>query len=78
MITDAHIHVQPWWELKPAVLETMTRGRDDVDELQKIRSDRREDLLSVREGFTPEWTGLAQVSSRGRGRRLVHVTMPRR
>jgi uncharacterized protein len=36
MITDAHIHVQPWWELKPAVLETMTRGRDDVDELQKI------------------------------------------
>ena len=34
--TDAHIHVQPWWELKPAVLETMTRGRDDVDELQKI------------------------------------------
>lgn len=35
-VTDAHIHVQPWWELKPAVLETMTRGRDDVDELQKI------------------------------------------
>ena len=34
--TDAHIHVQPWWELKPAVLETMTRGRDDIDELQKI------------------------------------------
>lgn len=36
MITDAHIHVQPWWELKPAVLESMTRGRSDVDELQKI------------------------------------------
>jgi len=36
LITDAHIHVQPWWELKPAVLEVMTRGRDDVDELQKI------------------------------------------
>ena len=36
MITDAHIHVQPWWELKPAVLEVMTRGRSDVDELQKI------------------------------------------
>jgi predicted TIM-barrel fold metal-dependent hydrolase len=35
-VTDAHIHVQPWWELKPAVLEMMTRGRDDVDELQKI------------------------------------------
>jgi hypothetical protein len=36
VITDAHIHVQPWWELKPEVLEVMTRGRDDVDELQKI------------------------------------------
>jgi hypothetical protein len=36
VITDAHIHVQPWWELKPEVLEVMTRGRDDLDELQKI------------------------------------------
>ena len=35
-VTDAHIHVQPWWELKPAVLEVMTRGRPDVDELQQI------------------------------------------
>jgi hypothetical protein len=36
VITDAHIHVQPWWELKPAVLDVMTRGRADVDELQRI------------------------------------------
>jgi predicted TIM-barrel fold metal-dependent hydrolase len=35
-VTDIHIHVQPWWELKPAVLDVMVRGRDDVDELQKI------------------------------------------
>jgi predicted TIM-barrel fold metal-dependent hydrolase len=35
-VTDAHIHVQPWWELKSEVLALMTRGRDDVDELQKI------------------------------------------
>ncbi|HEX6738737.1 MAG TPA: amidohydrolase family protein [Vicinamibacteria bacterium] len=35
-VTDAHIHVQPWWELKPEVLEVMTRGRADVDELQQI------------------------------------------
>jgi hypothetical protein len=35
-VTDAHIHVQPWWELKPEVLEVMTRGRDDVEELQRI------------------------------------------
>jgi uncharacterized protein len=36
VITDAHIHVQPWWELKPAVLDVMLRGRADVDELQQI------------------------------------------
>jgi len=35
-VTDAHIHVQPWWELKPAVLEVMQRGRKDLDELEKI------------------------------------------
>ena len=35
-VTDAHIHVQPWWELRPEVLEVMTRGRSDVSELQKI------------------------------------------
>ncbi|HET9314665.1 MAG TPA: amidohydrolase family protein [Vicinamibacteria bacterium] len=35
-VTDAHIHVQPWWEIKPAVLEVMMRGRSDVDELQQI------------------------------------------
>jgi predicted TIM-barrel fold metal-dependent hydrolase len=35
-VTDSHIHVQPWWELKAEVLEVMTRGRDDVDELQSI------------------------------------------
>ncbi len=34
--TDSHIHVQPWWELKPEVLDVMTRGRTDVDELQAI------------------------------------------
>lgn len=35
-VTDAHIHVQPWWEMKPEMLDAMTRGRADLDELQKI------------------------------------------
>jgi predicted TIM-barrel fold metal-dependent hydrolase len=35
-VTDSHIHVQPWWELRAEVLEVMTRGRDDVAELQAI------------------------------------------
>jgi len=35
-VTDAHIHVQPWWELKPEVLEVIRRGRADLDEIEKI------------------------------------------
>ena len=35
-ITDAHIHVQPWWEMKPEMLDVMTRGRQDLDELKSI------------------------------------------
>jgi predicted TIM-barrel fold metal-dependent hydrolase len=35
-VTDAHIHVQPWWEMRPEMLEAMTKGRPDMDELQKI------------------------------------------
>ena len=27
-VTDVHIHIQPWWQLKPAVLETMRRGKE--------------------------------------------------
>jgi hypothetical protein len=36
IVTDSHIHVQPWWELKPDMLAVMTRGRSDVEELQQI------------------------------------------
>jgi hypothetical protein len=35
-VTDVHIHVAPLWEMKAAALDTILRGRDDVDELQKI------------------------------------------
>jgi len=35
-VTDAHIHVQPWWELKPELLEVIRRGRADLDEIEKI------------------------------------------
>jgi predicted TIM-barrel fold metal-dependent hydrolase len=36
LVTDAHIHVQPWWDMKPEVLDRITDGRSDLDELQKI------------------------------------------
>ena len=35
-ITDAHVHVQPLWELKPALLEAISRGRDDWAQIEKI------------------------------------------
>jgi len=35
-VTDCHVHVQPWWEMRPEVLALITRGRPDVDELQRI------------------------------------------
>lgn len=27
-ITDVHIHIQPWWQMKPLVMETMRRGKE--------------------------------------------------
>ena len=35
-VTDAHVHVQPWWEMHSRALDVMTGGRGDVDELQKL------------------------------------------
>jgi predicted TIM-barrel fold metal-dependent hydrolase len=35
-VTDSHIHVQPWWEMRPEALALITRGRPDVDELHRI------------------------------------------
>ena len=32
-VTDVHVHIQPWRQLKPAVLETMRRGKEDRFEL---------------------------------------------
>lgn len=31
-VLDAHVHMQPWEMLKPAIREMMARGRDDIDE----------------------------------------------
>lgn len=35
-VTDCHVHVQPWWEMRPEALELITRGRPDVDELHQV------------------------------------------
>jgi predicted TIM-barrel fold metal-dependent hydrolase len=38
-VLDAHVHMQPWHMLKPAVLAVMTRGRADTDELLALQKD---------------------------------------
>jgi hypothetical protein len=39
-ITDVHIHVQPWRELKPAALAVMWRGTDvDRDRMIQVMED---------------------------------------
>lgn len=35
-ITDVHVHIQPWRELKPRVLETMIAGKHDSERLMAI------------------------------------------
>ncbi len=35
-VSDVHIHVAPLWEMKPAALETMLKGRTDVDQVMQI------------------------------------------
>jgi hypothetical protein len=46
-ITDVHIHIQPWRELKPAALETMRRGKEQHFEfLMQVMEDPKL-LLSI-------------------------------
>lgn len=38
-ITDIHVHIQPWEELKPDVRARMAKGRADFEELQRLMND---------------------------------------
>ena len=38
-ITDVHVHIQPWEELKPAVLARMAEGRSDFEALERMMGD---------------------------------------
>jgi predicted TIM-barrel fold metal-dependent hydrolase len=39
-ITDFHVHIQPWRQLRPAVLETMRRGKEEhIDFLLALMED---------------------------------------
>ncbi|MBX7150824.1 amidohydrolase family protein [bacterium] len=38
-IIDIHIHIQPWWQLKPAILERMAKGKENFDALMALMKD---------------------------------------
>jgi predicted TIM-barrel fold metal-dependent hydrolase len=46
-ITDVHIHIQPWRQLKPAVMETMRRGKEDRFEFLLALMDDPKMLLRI-------------------------------
>ncbi|HKB06940.1 MAG TPA: amidohydrolase family protein [Candidatus Polarisedimenticolia bacterium] len=39
MVIDAHIHVQPWRQLRPGALERISRGRRDLDRIRRLFDD---------------------------------------
>ncbi|MEK7282441.1 MAG: amidohydrolase family protein [Acidobacteriota bacterium] len=39
MVTDAHIHVQPWRQFRPGARERMTAGRQDLDRIHRLFDD---------------------------------------
>ncbi len=46
-ITDAHVHIQPWDQLKPAVRERMAKGREDFATLERMMGDPDEVLARM-------------------------------
>ncbi len=38
-VTDVHVHVQPWEMIRPAVMEAMRKGRDDLDTIRSCFDD---------------------------------------
>lgn len=38
-IIDIHIHIQPWWQLKPAVRDRMAQDKTNFDELMALMKD---------------------------------------
>src|SRR5947199_8853868 len=73
-ITDVHIHIQPWRELKPQVLEVLWRGKEaERDRLMQLMEDPRA-LLEVLDGAgvwragtvnypSPDATGLPNATN---------------
>src|SRR6059058_5185195 len=71
-ITDVHIHVQPWRELKPQVLETMWRGQNAHRDLMIQVMDDPRALLEIMDR-----AGVWRVNRKSTRLNSSHVTTSR-
>ena len=63
LVTDVHIHIQPWRQLKPAVMETMRRGKEQhFDFLLQVMEDPKL-LLSIMDEDGIERVGMVNYPS---------------
>lgn len=62
-VTDVHIHIQPWRQLKPTVMETMRRGKEQhFDFLLQVMEDPKL-LLSIMDEDGIERVGMVNYPS---------------
>jgi predicted TIM-barrel fold metal-dependent hydrolase len=62
-ITDVHIHIQPWRQLKPAVMETMRRGKEDRFEFLLALMDDPKMLLRIMDEERIDRVGMVNYPS---------------
>lgn len=62
-ITDFHIHIQPWRQLKPAVMETMRRGKEDRFEFLLALMDDPKMLLRIMDDEGIDRVGMVNYPS---------------
>lgn len=62
-ITDCHIHIQPWRQLKPAVMETMRRGKEDRFEFLLALMDDPRMLLQIMDDEGIDRVGMVNYPS---------------
>jgi uncharacterized protein len=62
-VTDLHVHIQPWRQLKPAVMEVMKRGKESQWELLVELMDDPKALLEVMDASDIQRVGLINYPS---------------
>jgi uncharacterized protein len=62
-ITDVHIHIQPWTQLKPAAMETMVRGKEGHFEQLMAMMDSPRLLLDLMDAEGIDRVGLVNYPS---------------